>query len=157
MRIVLIGYGNELRSDDRFGPEVVRRLGELFHDVSSITTVVATQLLPEHVTLFDGARLVVLFDAAHNEPGSVSVCCICSDRDTAGPLTHQLTADMIVGLAAKTIRRMPRVFLVSAGGYSFDLGEQMSTGMQDIVDEVVESAALRVTRILRLSSSGPRN
>jgi Ni,Fe-hydrogenase maturation factor len=57
MNVLVIGYGNPLRGDDRVGWVVAERLRE----VAGVTAVTTHQLLPEHADLIQ--------QAAHVRPG----------------------------------------------------------------------------------------
>jgi hydrogenase maturation protease len=64
IRLLVIGYGNELRGDDGVGPEAARAVGAWCRP--EVQTVAVQQLIPELADVLAGAEEVVFVDARLN-------------------------------------------------------------------------------------------
>jgi hydrogenase maturation protease len=70
-RILIIGYGNTLRSDDGIGPRAAELLGKCCED-DRITIVACHQLTPELAPVLAEAGYLILLDAEiGGEPGHI--------------------------------------------------------------------------------------
>ena len=126
---LVIGFGNTLRRDDGVGPRVARRLAE--HGVA--TVIEAFQLLPEHIEAAASAGLVVLVDAAVDlAPGEVRR----RKLDPAGPGSptvdlHELPPAALATAARELYGSSPEVWLISVGVADLELGEGLSSEVED--------------------------
>lgn len=163
MRIVIIGYGNSLRTDDGFGPAVAARLQAALGNEPivaqrprsapggepAVTVLSAQQLLPEHVDLLRDARLVLLVDASEEAPGSIRLRLMQGPGSSApNPAAHALSPDALVALARALHGRVPKTLLLSVGGFSFDAGESLTVEMTILADQTAQAIATRIHRLL---------
>lgn len=153
--VLVVGYGNGLRSDDGVGPVVADRLA-VDPRMAGFDVRTAHQLTPE--LAFDASRvsLLVLVDAAEDRaPGVVEIRRLEGGAgsgsagvaaDAAGPsLTHHVDPAAVAGLARELFGAAPAVVSVSVGGASFEVGESLTTIVQAAVPAAVE-AVVRVIR-----------
>jgi hydrogenase maturation protease len=149
-RTLVAGVGNVFLSDDAFGVEVVRRLGEQpradgvqIRDFGIRGVHLAYELL-------DGCDLLVLIDAAPRgqAPGTVTVVDV--ELPDPGSLTspvidaHSLTPDSIFALLVSLGGRPGRTLLVACE--PADLSPGM--GLSDVVTEALPHAVRAVEEIL---------
>jgi hydrogenase maturation protease len=145
--VMVVGYGNSLRSDDGVGPAVVARLAG---DPRMAGVIIRSehQLTPELAADASGASLLVLVDAGTDEaPGEVSVRRLEPSLDVSETAwTHHLDPSALVGLARELWGSAPPVVLVSIGPASLEVGEGLSevvvpavTRAADLVATVVEA------------------
>jgi hydrogenase maturation protease len=142
--VLVIGYGNPLRSDDGVGPAVVARLAG---DPRLATADIRSehQLTPELALDASGASLLVLVDAGAAEvPGQVTVRRLEPAADPATAWTHHVDPSALVGLARELWGAAPPVVVVSGGPASLELGEQLSP----VVAAAVERAADAVMQVV---------
>lgn len=138
--VLVVGYGNELRTDDGAGPAVAARLLDdpRLGDADVLTT---HQLTPE--LAFDASRasLLVLVDAAADvSAGEVSVRRLDPERAAAGePMTHHVDPADIVGLARELFGSAPRVVIVSVGVASLDLGDGLTPAVEAAIPRAVDA------------------
>lgn len=135
-RVLVIGYGNPLRSDDGVGWHIARELlrGKLRADVRVIA---AQQLAPEMAEEASLVARLLFVDAARGgAPGSVRCEEIVASE--AGAHTHELSPGMILALANELYGRSPRAFLLTLAGENFETGETMSAAVAGAVPEVME-------------------
>jgi hydrogenase maturation protease len=141
--VLIVGYGNPLRSDDGVGWHAARRLvGDPRLDGAEVIT--CQQLTPELAADVSGASLVVLVDASVNggAPGSVAVRCIQPWGDPP-PLawSHHLDPAALAALADALYGTVPPIVLVSVAAESFAEGDSLSGPLQQALPEVVEVVA----------------
>ncbi len=142
--VLVVGYGNPLRSDDGVGPAVAERLAGDARLVG-VSVRAEHQLTPELAFDASTASLLVLVDASVDQaPGVVSVRELEPDLDPGTAWTHHLDPSGLVGLARELWGTAPPVVLVSVGPASLDLGESLS----DIVAAAVPRAADAVVAIV---------
>jgi hydrogenase maturation protease len=142
--VLVIGYGNPLRSDDGVGIAVVARLADdprlAAADIRS-----EHQLTPELALDASGASLLVLVDAdAEEVPGQVSVRQLEPVPDPGTAWTHHLDPSSLVGLALQLWGMAPPVVVVSVGPASLEVGERLSP----VVAAAVERAADAVVQVV---------
>jgi hydrogenase maturation protease len=127
--ILIIGYGNTLRSDDGVGQYVVQDVSaQHWPGVRSIAT---TQLAPELAAEIAQAAQVIFVDAILVDAVQ------CAQTVTFAPqvatlsaapcvITHHATPQGLLGLARSLYDRCPSAVLVSVPGVNFELGETLS-------------------------------
>lgn len=148
--ILVIGFGNGLRSDDGIGPAVAAQIATdpRFRDVE-VRTV--HQLTPE--LAFDASRvsLLVLVDAAADAPaGTVAVRVLAVAEAGAGePMTHHIDPAGIVGLAGELYGAAPRAVLVSVGVSTLEVGDRLSTAVEAAIPHAVDAVAAAIEAYAR--------
>lgn len=144
--VLVVGYGNPLRSDDGVGPAVAARLtGDPRLAGADIRS--AHQLTPELALDASRASLLVLLDAGVGEaPGEVSMRRLEPTDDSGGAWTHHVDPAGIAGLARELYGAAPPVIMISIGPASLEVGETLSdvvaasvTRAADLVATVVEA------------------
>ncbi len=139
--VLVVAYGNTLRSDDG----VAWRAAELLRPRLSPSTadfVCTHQLVPEIAEDISRAEHVVFIDATViGTPGEID----CTSIDTNAiwdPSSHRLTPDQLVALCKYAYGAAPGATVVSIAGESFDHGEGLSASVESalpkLIDTVVE-------------------
>ncbi len=137
--VLVVGYGNPLRSDDGVGPAVAARLAA-DPRLSGVLVRAEHQLTPELAFDASTASLLVLVDAGVDEaPGAVSVRALELDRDPGTAWTHHLDPSGLVGLARELWGVAPSVMLVSVGPASLEVGEALSDTVAAAVPRAVDA------------------
>jgi hydrogenase maturation protease len=124
-RILILGYGNPLRSDDGLG---WRAAEELSRTLSSTEVEVLTlhQLTPDLAGPLSQATAVVFIDASQEgEPGDLS-CVPVTPQASGASFSHELSPSAALALSQLLFRTCPRAFLVSLCGGNFEHGETLS-------------------------------
>jgi hydrogenase maturation protease len=124
-RVLIVAYGNPLRSDDGAGwvvaDELHRRLAS-----PEVEVVRLQQLLPEVAESVSRAETVIFVDASRDgDPGDIRC------QPVAAPLakvqfSHQLSPAEVLGLACQLYGTTPQSFCVTVAGESFEHGEELS-------------------------------
>jgi hydrogenase maturation protease len=135
-RILIVGFGNPLRSDDGLGPRVAEEL--LRNPLPAAEILVRHQLTPELAETVAHAELVLFVDATRR-PGSDELRCVRVDASVAtATFTHELTPAAILSLAEKVYGTSPPAFEVSLHGECFDLGERFSPKIAEKLPALVD-------------------
>jgi hydrogenase maturation protease len=135
-RVLVIGYGNELRCDDGLGP----KLAAAFRDLAlgGVETLACHQLTPELAEPISTADAVVFVDASVDEPREVRV------RPLAPANSMQLRAHTgnpaaLLTLAHELFGRSPPAWWVTVPAFDLGFGEKLSVEAQETVPGALES------------------
>ncbi len=152
--VLIVGYGNPLRSDDGVGPAVAARLAS-DPRFAGAEVRAEHQLTPELALDASRSWLLVLVDAAEGvAAGEVAI----RELGTLGslgergplvgrveapgrPLTHHVDPAALLGLAAELWGAAPRTILVGIGPRSLELGEGFTTEVEAAVPRAIEAVA----------------
>ena len=139
--VLVIGYGNALRTDDGVGPAVAERLAD-DPRLSGVDVRAAHQLTPELAFDAIGASLLVLVDAAADLPaGEVTVRRLDAGAVAGDVMTHHLDPAGLVGLARELWGTAPPVVLVSVGVSSLELGDTLTADVEEAIPRAVDAVA----------------
>ena len=142
--VLVVGYGNALRTDDGLGWHVAERLAD-DPRLAGATVLRRHQLTPELALDISEATLLVLVDASHGPPaGTISVERLEPRGDTASSGTtwsHHLTPTTLVELARELYGRAPDVFVVGCGVASVEMGDELSKEVREALPRVVDAVA----------------
>jgi hydrogenase maturation protease len=136
--VLVVGYGNPLRSDDGVGWHAAELLAT-DPRLTGARVLAHHQLVPELALDISRASLVVLVDAAADgDPGAVSVRRVQPRRTETATWSHHLDAESLAGLAKDLYGAVPPIVLVSVGAGSFPGGDRLSGALERALPEVVE-------------------
>lgn len=134
-RILIIGIGNSLRSDDGVGWHVAHELGGQL-SAGDVDVLALQQLMPEIAEPISHAEKVLFVDAVEGgNPGSVRVQRIVPAQESHID-SHHLTPMTLLRLALELYDRCPEAFLLTVVGESFSPGEQFSPPVRDALPVV---------------------
>ena len=134
---LVIGYGNDLRSDDGAGVRVAARLAG---PSTRVRVIVAHQLTPELADDVAAATQVIFVDAyaARAEGAALRIEKISGEAvDRASALAHRVNPARLVGLAGQLFGAAPEAWVVGIPAFCLDLGETLSSGTELRVEEAV--------------------
>jgi hydrogenase maturation protease len=134
MRLLIIGYGNPLRSDDGFGWHAAQRLSTSLQG-SDVEVITRQQLTPDLAETASHFPLVIFIDAARDlPPGELRCQKIDIDESRQKPevsgLTHFLTPASLLSWTVDLYAKFPEAYYISVGGESFAEGEEISAAVQ---------------------------
>lgn len=137
--ILIIGYGNPLRSDDAIGQHVAAMIEQrLQHE--GLQVITAYQLTPELIEPIQYAELVVFIDARVGQRLGEVIRETVKPEISTGVFTHHVTPGTLLGAADVLYAAKPKGILISIVGadfeYGSDLSEQLSRMLPEIADEV---------------------
>jgi len=135
-RILVIGYGNPLRSDDGIGWRVAEELQARLK-TSHVEVIQCHQLEPELAEKLRDAAMVVFVDAAaEGSSGEWNHHRLTATKSSA-VFSHGPTPAALLALAADLYGASPEAHLFTVCGSSFGYGEHLSTDVKRTLPSVV--------------------
>ena len=121
--ILIIGYGNPLRGDDRAGPCAAEEIRRKLSD-RAVAVVTSHQLTPELAASVSASDLCLFVDAEDGgTPGTVRCSEVLPEIQPA-PFSHHLSPGAVLGLARQLFGSHPTAFAFSICGENFRLGKR---------------------------------
>jgi hydrogenase maturation protease len=134
-RVLILGYGNSLRSDDGLGWQVAVQLFRA-NMSPEVLVLPCHQLTPELAEPVSRAETVLFIDSTRQgTPGEFR----CEElRSEPGPVsfTHHLSPAGLLDLSSELFGCCPRSYLLSICGESFEVGEGLSTTVCERLPEL---------------------
>lgn len=134
---LVIGYGNDLRSDDGVGQRVAEAVASWA--IPNLRSLAVHQLTPELAELIASVQTVIFVDAYPLAQGGnkVQVCQLQVEKDSLS-LGHVSDPPSLLALAQLLYHRTPSAWLVTVPAVNFELGESLSLIAQQGVAEALE-------------------
>ncbi len=150
-RVLIIAYGNPMRSDDGVAWRAAAALqGRFSSDEVEIVSI--HQLTPELAETIHRCEAVIFVDAANNgPPGQISSAEI-RPLQTQPRFSHQLSPDAIVALAHQLFGARTHAFSVTLTGACFDHGESLSPAVEAALPALVTRIEALVQQFLLLEA-----
>jgi hydrogenase maturation protease len=151
-RVVVIAYGNPLRTDDGLAWRAADELQKKFSS-PEIEILQVHQLAPELAESISRAHAVIFVDAAapqpgKTHPGEIRIVEIGEHEINRAPnsaLHHQFSAISLLAIARQLYRSCPRAFVATLTGEDFNIGESLSPKIQYALPEFVQ----RIEKFIR--------
>lgn len=121
--MLIIGYGNMLRSDDGVGPRLAEAV-EALH-LRGVSTLACQQLAPEHAEAVSKASAVIFIDAAVDGSREVQL----RELEPAGTsqlMAHAADPSTLLALARDVFGRAPRAWWLTIPAVRLGFGEELS-------------------------------
>jgi hydrogenase maturation protease len=139
--VLLLAIGNESRGDDGLGPLLLRRLGGWL-DASGLAGEVELieefQLQIEHTLDLKGRELVLFIDAGKETPAPYTFY-EAVKKNLEGHTTHAVAPETLLGVYAMVHDEAPPpTFILCIRGEQFELGEPLSSLVQERLDAAYE-------------------
>jgi hydrogenase maturation protease len=141
--ILLIGYGNELRSDDAVGQRVSDLIASC--KLTNLCTLCIRQLTPELADLlakFDVAIFVDVYPATMEQ--NVQVCPI-ELADNSVTMGHSSNPSYLLALTKTLYGRSPQGWWVTVPGVNFEFGENLSP----LAEQGIEIAIDKINHLIK--------
>ena len=137
--VLIVGFGNPLRSDDAVGLHVVRRLASAGYRV-----IETFQLAPELAEDIAAVRRVIFVDCQVGlAPGEIAVSPVGRNRHAD---THLQTPEDLVRLASDVYGAEPEAFLIGVGPAFLEMGETLSPVVSAAVSRAIQAVVELATR-----------
>jgi len=154
--LLVIGYGNSLRSDDGFGPAVIEALRPWCQDHPVVEVMAAHQLLPEHADLLAAAEMIFFVDAALGSAGGCidyRAVSLEETAETSSALAHSFSPSKLLNLTRTTYGKCPPAFICTAGALNLEVGERLSAAVSAAVPEAVALLQDRLLEVIERMSA----
>ncbi len=153
--VVVIGVGNEYRSDDGVGIAVARRLRVLFPTEAKI--VEESGEGAALIQSWQGATWVIVVDAVRSgaPPGTIHRLDALTAPVPAGFFhysTHAFSVAEAVELARSLGQLPPHLIVYGIEGENFAAGTRLSSAVKQAVETAVERVAEEVRAVQKLTS-----
>ena len=134
-RVLILGYGNPMRSDDGLGWQVAV---ELFRTNRSpeLEILPCHQLTPELAPAVCRADTVIFVDCELGDnPGEI--CCreVLPEQGSVS-LTHRLTPGALLTVSSELFGACPRAYLLSIQGENYAPGDSLSAPVSRRLDDL---------------------
>jgi hydrogenase maturation protease len=151
---LVIGYGNTLRSDDAFGPQVARQLQNVI-DKERVRVLERHCLTPEVAKDLADVDVAIFIDATmEGAVGQLNCRRIECPEARLTTMAHTSEPADLLALAVDLYARAPRSYLISVRGESFELQPDR---LSESVQSAVPAAAKMIESILAQElNDGPR-
>jgi hydrogenase maturation protease len=127
MIVLVIGYGNTLRGDDRVGCQVAETVAEW--QLPQVRSIAGHQLLPEHAADIADVDLVIFVDAIvtqNRTKTNITITPIFAGGDENFS-THIITPQLLLGITQKLYGATPVAYLLTIPAIDFTLGANLSS------------------------------
>ena len=150
-RILVIGYGNPLRSDDGVGPAIVRSLDESLHDAARLTCLAAFQLTPELADDISRTDCVYFVDASVAiPPGDITVSRVVASVRRQGALGHEMSPEELMALSQimqGPDAATPEAWAIGIGVCSLEYGQSLTAPVARAAGRIVEFLSSRFSNL----------
>lgn len=145
---LVIGYGNSLGTDDRFGRVVAEEIRARMPS-DTVETISVDQLNPELVEPISRSEGVIFVDACTNLPSGQLQCLefepgAPTDADSGSWFSHSCSPKVLLEGAETLYRHVPKAWLYMVGGADFGWGESLSPAVANMVPLVVSLIQERI-------------
>ncbi len=133
--ILVIGYGNTLRSDDGVGPCLAERVEAL--KIPRVRVLAVHQLTPDLAADVAEAQLVIFIDAttrADCDGVEISRIVAAQAEDS---VSHSAKPDAILGLSCLLYGHSPEAWLVTIRAVCLDYGESLSPAVAERAEQAL--------------------
>jgi hydrogenase maturation protease len=127
-RVLVLGYGNPLRSDDGLGWQVAVQFFRT-NQSPDVEVLPCHQLTPELAEPISKAGTVLFIDCARDQAPGEFRCEELHGQTGSVSLTHDLSPKALLDLAAQLYGSCPRAFLLTICGGCFATGESLSASV----------------------------
>jgi hydrogenase maturation protease len=132
----IIGYGNDLRSDDGIGPHVAKEVEAW--GVPNVKSLALHQLTPEIAETIKDAYGVIFVDACKlPDVQEVQVLTI-EPEETGKSMTHNVDPRSLLALAQSLYDSHPHAWCINVPAVNFEMGETLSPIAEQGVSEALE-------------------
>jgi hydrogenase maturation protease len=140
--LLVLGYGNSLRSDDGVGPRVAGAIEEL--NLPAVRTLVSQQLSPEHAEPVARARRVIFVDAAVDGISGVKLRKL-EPGTTTQLMAHAADPRTLLALARDVYGCVPEAWWLTIPavelGFGTDFSPAAESGFHAAIAEIRRIAA----------------
>ncbi|HEY9703628.1 MAG TPA: hydrogenase maturation protease [Allocoleopsis sp.] len=133
--ILLIGYGNDLRSDDGVGQKIAHTVHHW--NVPHLTTLAVHQLTPELAAGLAEVDFAIFVDANYQETSEVKVDKVEINHNIMTS-THHSDPESLLSLAENLYHHHPETWLVKIPAVNFEIGENLSSVTENAMNDALE-------------------
>jgi len=143
-RVLIIGFGSDLRGDDALGPRAATLLAQrpLGNHVRVLS---CPSLTPEFAHDVAQAGLVIFIDCdAKAEPGRITRRDVEAIDDAGAAMVHFLDPPALLGWASLLYGAAPRAVMFTMGGATFECADELSPSVAAAMPVLIERVAAEI-------------
>ncbi len=146
LMLLIIGYGNSLRSDDGVGPKAAEAIEAL--GLPGVRTLACDLLTPELAEPISKADCVVFVDAAVDSPREVQLRPLVP-AESSQVMAHAADPRTMLALARDVFNHAPQAWWLTIPIENIGIGDQLSAFAQRGL-----STAIQKVRLLAVEGAG---
>lgn len=141
-RIVIIGYGNTLRSDDALGVLAARELEAIYDGNPNVAVLECHGLTPDLAWDMASCDVAIFVDcSAGGEPGQIAMYPIEADGGEDMAMVHFLDPPGLLTWTLRMYGRAPQGMVVTVAGNCFDMGETLTPSVARSLPELIKKVS----------------
>jgi hydrogenase maturation protease len=149
-RILVIGYGNDLRCDDAVGQRVSELVSEW--KLPNVFAIAVRQLTPELSEMLADVDLALFVDVYVAQPGETDVRVQpINQSDNTELMSHMGDPRSLLALTYALYGRVPQAWWVTVPGVNFEVKISLSP----TAEQGVETALDRIHRLIQTARTEP--
>lgn len=145
--ILVIGYGNDLRSDDAVGQRVAQAIAS--ENLANVRVVCVHQLTPELAAFLANAELAIFIDACFTSVCEDVQVSAISPTYSAAIAGHTSDPRSLLALTQVLYNCVSISWWVQIPGANFELGDRLSP----IAERGIQAALKQINTLIRLGKS----
>lgn len=139
-KVLIIGYGSSLRSDDNVGCRVAQMLDRHYHADPDVRVIGSHQLTPEMAEDIAASEFVLFLDAAAGEPAGEIKTATVNPRPGPASFAHHLDPALLLAAATELYGSAPPARLLTIVAGTFEFGERFSPVVKRRLPELFKEA-----------------
>jgi hydrogenase maturation protease len=147
-KVLIIGFGTNVRNDDALGWRAAERLAEVFKAEPEVEILTVQQLNPEIADTVANAGFVVFIDARNDRgtPGVIHREEIVPDTTAPGAFSHHISPGTLLACARDFYGKAPKnnAVMFSITGEDFAFGETMSETVKSAMAKMLPDVVATV-------------
>ncbi len=115
---IIVGFGNELRGEDAFGIDCVRKLKE--SDMKQVKFISIFQLTPEIALELLEAKEIFFLDACYCLTNHYTLACSLEENNNPANLSHHISPKIVITILNNIYNKYPKYYIYSMLTNNFD-------------------------------------
>lgn len=146
LEVLILGYGNTLRSDEALGIHAAHALQDFYRDDPRVRVLAASQLTWEFAEDVSQGQFVVFIDtAAGDAPGTITTA-VVEPEPPATRIMHHCAPCHLLHAAGQLYGDAPQAVAITMTAASFDAGKRLSPQILENMPRLLEIAKQLVSQ-----------
>jgi len=145
-KILVLGYGNTLRSDDGIGQIIADKIEEL--KIPNVETLALHQLTPDLAGSFAEYKGIIFIDASEDmTQGEVQVFDLLPSEEAA-QIEHAMTPQNLLKLTKDLYSGNPKCYIIVVPARNFEFSEELSPLTQSCIEPAINIVTAKIKNIV---------
>ena len=139
LRVLVIGYGSDLRGDDALGPRAAEALEARYEGVEGVKVLGRASLTPDLAEDAAGAELVIFVDCdAELGAGVIRRREVEELDESTAAMVHFLDPAALLYWSSHLFGAQPRGVIYGVGGATFECADGLSEVVAGVFDDLID-------------------